>query len=294
MADFPIKNLGDIQRPVLVFGGPYSNLQATQALLDQARQLGIGANHILCTGDVVAYAGDPAKTTDAVMNSGMHVLMGNCEESFGFDSDDCGCGFDEGSACDLLSRQWYAHANSELTPVHRAWMRSLPRQIRFEMSGQRIALVHGGVDDISRWIFASTPADIKGDEFERVARTGPVDIVVGGHSGLPFIDQMIDKLWLNAGVIGMPANDGTPRTWYMVLQPREGGIEIELCSLSYDHQSAASRMEDLNLAGAYAETLVNGLWPNMDVMNPEERDLVGQALTPLLVQWPSPVQSAAE
>ncbi len=294
MTEFPVKNLGEIQGPVLVFGGPYSNLQATEALLKEARNLGISTNHILCTGDVVAYAGDPAKTTDLVMNSGMHVLMGNCEESFGFESDDCGCGFDEGSACDLLSRQWYAHANAELTSDHRAWMRSLPRQIRFNMAGQRIALIHGGVDEISRWVFGSTPTTIKSDEFERVERTGAVDIVVAGHSGLPFIDDLGENLWLNAGVIGMPANDGTPRTWYMVLHPRKSAIEIELRPLSYDHVSAATQMNDLNLAGAYADTLIDGLWPNMDVMEQKERDRVGQALTPVSIEWPTSARSAAE
>ena len=30
-------DLGDIQGPILIFGGAYSNLQATQALIDAAR-----------------------------------------------------------------------------------------------------------------------------------------------------------------------------------------------------------------------------------------------------------------
>ena len=38
--------------PLLVFGGPYSNLQATRAVLDEAARRGIPAKRVICTGDV--------------------------------------------------------------------------------------------------------------------------------------------------------------------------------------------------------------------------------------------------
>ncbi len=289
-----VLDLGAIDQPVLLFGGPYSNLQATQTLLSHAQQRGIAPQHIICTGDVVAYAGDPAATTDLVMQSGMHVLMGNCEESFGFDEDDCGCGFDEGSACDLLSRQWYAHANRELTAGQRAWMRELPRLIRFQMAGHHLAVIHGGLTDISRWLFQSSPAEAKKQEIAAVEDAGPVDVILGGHSGLPFVDDLGDKLWLNAGVIGMPANDGTSRTWFVLLTPTPEGLQIDLNPLAYDHISAARRMDKLGLAGAYAQTLRTGLWPNMDVLPEPERRQVGKAIQPWSMTWRRPLRTAAE
>ncbi|MGC9271648.1 MAG: radical SAM protein, partial [Acidiphilium sp.] len=45
--------------PVLIFGGNYSNLQASIALLDAARAHGIAPDHIICTGDIIAYGADP-------------------------------------------------------------------------------------------------------------------------------------------------------------------------------------------------------------------------------------------
>ena len=287
-------NLGTLNGPVLLFGGPYSNAQATEALLNQAKALHIPSPNIICTGDIVAYAGDPAQTTDIIMQSGMHVVMGNCEESFGFEGDDCGCGFDEGSACDVLSRQWYAHASSQLKPNHRNWMRNLPRLIRLTLGGFQLAVIHGGLADISRWIFKSTPASEKHEEINFLAKSGPVDIVIGGHCGLPFADDLGDTLWLNAGVIGMPANDGTPRTWFTVLTPTQNGLKIEFHALSYDHQSASSRMRQLGLAGAYAQTLQNGLWPNMDVLPKPERQLIGHPITPWSVEWGKSIPAAAE
>src|ERR1700730_8770519 len=47
-----------VDGPLMVFGGPYSNLEATRAVLDEATRLSISADRIICTGDVVAYGAD--------------------------------------------------------------------------------------------------------------------------------------------------------------------------------------------------------------------------------------------
>src|SRR5260370_23863962 len=66
--------------PVLLFGGCYSNAQATQALLQAGNSFGIPPDHIVCTGDVVAYRADTAETVELVRAAGGHVVMGNCQE----------------------------------------------------------------------------------------------------------------------------------------------------------------------------------------------------------------------
>src|SRR5690349_2546899 len=94
--------------PALIFGGPYSNLQATAAVLAEAARLGIPASRIICTGDLVAYCGDPAGTIDLVRAAGIHVVMGNCDEQVAQGADDCDCGFPAGSTCERLSAAWFA------------------------------------------------------------------------------------------------------------------------------------------------------------------------------------------
>ncbi|HRY02049.1 MAG TPA: hypothetical protein P5256_02915, partial [Beijerinckiaceae bacterium] len=50
--------------PVIVFGGPYSNLHALDALLDEARRLGVSPANMISTGDLVAYCADPRGVVD--------------------------------------------------------------------------------------------------------------------------------------------------------------------------------------------------------------------------------------
>ncbi|MFD1626608.1 radical SAM protein [Azospirillum griseum] len=272
--------------PVLVFGGCYSNLEATQALLDAANELDIPPERMICTGDVVAYCADPQATVDLIRASGVAVVMGNCEESLGFGAEDCGCGFTEGSTCDRLSAAWFAHADRELDDDARAWMRSLPRWIDLIVGGRRLAVVHGSVERINAFLFASEPDD---GIARQVALAG-VDGVIGGHCGLPFTRIVEGALWHNAGAIGMPANDGTPRGWFSLIEPTAGGLEMHHRPLDYDHRLAARKIRAAGLPEPYAQALGNGLWPSCDVLPPAEIARRGQPLHPPAILWSDGVE----
>jgi predicted phosphodiesterase len=283
------RDLGVLEGPVLVFGGPYSNLAATRALFAEAGRLGIPRERIICTGDIVAYCGEPAETVALVRESGIPVLMGNVEESLADDAEDCGCGFEEDTACARLSVDWYAFARGALDADAKAWMRALPRRIAFTLAGRELAVIHGGAVAINRFIFPSTPA---GEKRAELALTGG-DGIVAGHSGLPFAELVGGRLWLNAGVIGMPANDGTPRGWYALLIPRARAIRVAFFPLAYDHGATARTMAARGLKRDYAEALSTGFWPSIDVLPLAERRVRGRALTPPDLIWPAARAAAA-
>jgi predicted phosphodiesterase len=275
-------NIKIIEGPILVFGGPYSNLQATLALKLEAENLGIAASNIICTGDVVAYCGDPEPTVSLIRDWGIHVVMGNCEESLAEDADDCGCGFDEGTACSLLSNNWYQYAKAKLSVDSKQWMNTLPRSIEFNSSGCNFQCIHGSVTHINQFIFASTDQQLKADE---IALTN-ADIILAGHCGLPFGQQIADKAWLNAGVIGMPANEGKETVWYMLVSPIDGSIKASWHRLQYDVDSAQRAMRGVGLSTQYGNALKTGLWPSLDVLPAQEQSLSGKNLdlTPLTLK----------
>lgn len=272
-----------LDAPMLVFGGPYSNLQAMEAVLAEAARRGIARDRILCTGDVVAYGADAATCCDRMMASGALMLMGNCEENLASNAPDCGCGFEEDTACDLLARAWYAHANRQVSPRHRAWMAGLPRQLHLELPDRRrLAVLHGGASEISRFIFASTPEPVL---LEEMAATG-CHGVLAGHCGIPFARRLDGGgLWVNAGAIGMPANDGTPRAWFSLLTPTARSLMVEILPLEYDHAAAAAAMRAARLPEGYAAGLESGFWPSCDVLPSVELAARGRALTPQRLVW---------
>lgn len=271
------KDLGALEGRLLLFGGPYSNLQALEALRGKAEGMGLHASRCICNGDVVAYCGDPAASVAFVRNWGIEVAAGNCEEQLAENAEDCGCGFEEGSTCEILSQEWYDHARRNLSPAARSWMAGLPDILYFRYAGMRVAVLHATHEANNSFVFPSTPADEK----QQTLQALQCDLVISGHSGLPFTQQLENGIWHNPGVIGMPANDGSANTWYALLQADENGLRIEHHRLAYDHREAANRMRSVGLSEAYARTLESGLWPSLDILPERDRAAAGQFLRPI-------------
>ena len=280
--------LGTITGRILVFGGPYSNLRATAAIQAEASRLGIPAARVICTGDVVAYCAEPEETSRLVAAWGCHVVQGNCEQQIAEGADDCACNFDEGSACAVLAKGWYSFARARVSDAMRDWMRRLPGTIHFTAGGLRFRVVHGGVAQVNRWVFASDKV-IVAEECQAAAS----DIVIAGHAGVPFIAKSGRRTWFNPGVIGMPANDGTPEVWYGLVTPTADGVELSMHRLAYDHFGASAAMRRHGYANGYARALVTGLWPSLEVFPPTEREQAGKRIRPRSVHITAPAQSAA-
>lgn len=258
-----------MDKTLLFFGGPYSNLEATEAIQDAAKQLSIQLEAIYCTGDVVGYCADPEETVNLIRAWGIHTIAGNVEIQLRDGLVDCGCNFEDGSRCDLFSRSWYPYAQSELSEESIAWMHTLPLTKTFEINGKRIAIIHGGYPDISEFIFESTPWETKQAYFDQFN----ADVIIAGHCGIPFSQEVDGKLWLNAGVIGLPANDGTQRTWYALLNTENWRVQFK--SLTFDSAQTAEKMNANKLPSEYAHTLVTGIWDNCEILPEEETAIQG-------------------
>ncbi len=259
-------DLGVLSGDILVFGGVYSNLHALEALIDRAADMGIAPSNMICTGDVVAYCAYAEDSVQRIRDLGCVVLSGNCEQQLAANADDCGCGFDEGSTCSLLSRTWYAHAKSQISDASREWMAGLPDRITFRHSGLRYGVVHGGASDVSRFIWpVSSDTEIRGEIDLLETQVDAVDRVLSGHSGIPMTREIDGKKWINSGAIGMPAHDGDLDTHFVVIS--EKIIKNNL--LYYNVEAAFQAMQANSLTQGYHATLKTGYWPSEETL-PEE------------------------
>lgn len=263
-----VANLGTITGEVLAFGGVVSNAHALTALRAVASAHGCTPDRMVSTGDVVAYCGQPAEAVAGLRALGATAIRGNCEDSLATRAADCGCGFAAGSSCDRLSLAWYTHADNSLGDDARDWMAALPRLAVFRAHGRRWGVLHGGVTSSNRFLWPTSPDSDFIEEiaaFEAIA--GPLDAILADHCGLPFLREIAGRLWFNTGALGMPPNDGDPRTSYGLITP--DGPRIE--RLAYDHRGAARAMRAVGLTQGYDRALETGWWPSEENLPPELR-----------------------
>lgn len=272
-----IQELGLLSDELIVFGGVYSNRQALEAFRKITDQSGLPPSQIICTGDIVGYCADPQYCLDHIKDWGIPSIAGNVEIQLREDSELCGCNFEEGSRCDQFSQTWFPYAKIHTEPSVVPWLNQLPHFLRFTFAGKRFAVIHGSYFDTSEFIFRSSPWAQKAQNLEVLE----ADVILAGHAGLPFHEITGDKAWINAGVIGMPANDGDTKVWYLRLKadPQQDlGFSISHHSFAYDHQKAASLMRDKGLPSEYAHTLETGIWDNCEILPPQETAEQGKTL----------------
>lgn len=258
-----IKDLGTLTGEVLLFGGPYSNFQATMTLMDWADRADIPPDSRICTGDLVAYCADAVAVLNIVRARGGPVVAGNCEIQLAQTAVDCGCGFAADSACSVLAKDWYAYANRVVGADDRAFMAGLPDWVVFSHSGKRYAVIHGGAFEVSKFLWPTSQDTELLCEINAIrADLGVIDGVICGHSGIAFSRHLDGVQWINAGVIGMPPHDGHSSTWFAVLG--HAGVRFE--RLEYDHNAASAAMVAVGLTQGYHLALTSGYWPSEDIL----------------------------
>ena len=272
--DKTIIDIGKLYGKVLLFGGVYSNLQALEALIAIAKSEGIPPKNCICTGDIIGYCAQPEETIQTFKNWNAKSIAGNVELQLRNGEANCGCDFTSGSRCDNFSRQWYPYAQSKLSKDALNYLKTIPDHIKFNFGGKDCAVVHGSYFNVSDFIFNSTAWKTKQPNFEATQS----DVIIAGHCGLPFYTKNNTQLWLNPGVIGMPANDGNTSVWYAVLDDTTAPFNFEFRKLIYNHTLTNTLMLNGLLPESYAKTIGSGIWDNMEILPETERKLQGQPI----------------
>lgn len=237
-----------------LFGGVYSNHHALAAILaDLARR---SADAAFCLGDLGGFGPHPDLSAELLRASEVPMLRGNYDDSVGHDRGDCACGY-----TDPRDRHFaqvsYDYTAARTAPEHKAWMRALPEQQRFEVAGRRVLLCHGSPRRVNEFLWDSACSDAF---LEWLCETYAADVIACAHSGIHWHRALPSgRHVVNAGAIGRPANDGHTAVWYALLE-LDRQVRVEFVPVDYDHEALAREMEEEKLPPEFVETIRTGWW----------------------------------
>ncbi len=78
----------------------------------------------------------------------------------------------------------------------------------------------------------------------------------------------------------MPANDGTPRTWYSLIEYQNNILYFQNCELHYSYKETRQKMQCADISSDYIGTLKYGVWPSEEVLPEHEKSQCGIKLQP--------------
>lgn len=194
---------------IAVFSDIHGNLPALEAVLkDIDRQ---GTDAVYCLGDLVGYAAFPNEVTDRIRRERIPTIMGNYDDGVGFDRDECGCAYREADER-LRGQQSLEWTKARVTLDNKAFLRTLVPEIRMDIDGKRLLLVHGSPRKMNEYLFEDRPIS----SFERLAASSNADVIVFGHTHKPYTKRIGDVWFVNVGSVGKP-KDGDWRACYAIL-----------------------------------------------------------------------------
>jgi putative phosphoesterase len=210
---------------ILLLADLHANWPALQAITEPH-------DVCICLGDLVDYALDPAPCIEWVRRNAHFTVRGNHDHGVAQDIRVSGR-----NGYKYLSGITRTVTRERLGPDDRRFLAHLPITRMLTLDEARFFLVHATPRDP---LDEYAPAD---PEFwaRRLADV-EADVVCVGHTHLPYVLEVGEKLVINPGSVGQP-RDGDPRAAYAVIENNH----VELKRVEYPIEDAVRSILDSGL-----------------------------------------------
>ena len=125
---------------VAIITDVHANLPALEAALARIDELAVETAY--CGGDLVGYGPQPNEVCAVIEERAIPTIYGNYDYAIARDLEDCGCFYPTPRDREL-GEQSIAWTLAHTDAPSKNFMRELPFDLRFDLGGKRVRLVHG-------------------------------------------------------------------------------------------------------------------------------------------------------
>lgn len=220
---------------VAIISDIHANLAALEAFPEQ------DCNRILCLGDLVDYGPNPKEVIRWIRERGAVCVRGNHDQAAGYQTDPhCSTPFMRLAAATLH------YTLDVLSSAESQYLQRLPIQGELTIEKTRFYLVHATpTDPLYGYCAASSERWVK--ELEWV----DADVILTGHTHIPFVRQIGAKKLVNPGSLGQPKT-GNPEACYAVWQ--DGTVTLK--RYAYPVESTVSAILAMPVSPSIQEELI--------------------------------------
>lgn len=239
---------------VALLGDVHANLPALKAVLTHARQEGV--EDFFNIGDFVGYGPFPNQVVKRIRKLKILSIIGNYDLKVLDFPNKKGKWLKKKNPLKWFAFRW---AYEQLSKKSRSYLRSLPGERFFGISGVNLLLVHGSPASNEELLSPDTSDQRLRELYSLVAdRYGDaVTAIIFGHSHQAFA-RLIDQTWfINTGSVGRP-DDGDPRAAYAILKIHPKSIEVSHHRVEYNVAKSVDAIRRKGLPEAFAQMLIQG------------------------------------
>ncbi|CEQ21005.1 phosphodiesterase [[Clostridium] sordellii] len=212
----------------------HSNLYALNEVLADIEKRNV--DMVVCTGDLVGYATRPNEVIETLRKNKVLTIMGNYDEAIGNFKIICGCDYPDPKDAEKASLSM-KFTSEETTDENKAYLRNLPKEVVISFNNKTIRFVHGSTRLINEYLKENSR------EADEVMNNLDEDILVCGHTHIPYVKSYGEKLLVNAGSVGK-SKTGSPNANYVIIDIIDSIVEVEIIEFFYDFEKVAKEIEE--------------------------------------------------
>ncbi len=233
-----------------ILGDIHGNIEALKAAYDAA--ISSNVENIYHLGDLGGYAPFVNEIADFIIEHKIEGVQGNYDDAVANDKDHCGCKYEDIIQAEMatLSFEWTKEHANEKSKDH---MKGLPFEIAFLVNDKKMKIFHA--TPLKNNLYWHNDRDE--DFFLHMARKADADIMIYGHTHIPYRKNIGSKVFINAGSVGKP-KDGDTRTCVCIVDITPDNVNAEFLRIPYDVEKVASAIIESGLPSYFAEKLRMG------------------------------------
>ena len=224
---------------IAIISDIHSNLEALETVLKEIDKMKIQT--IFCVGDVVGYSANPNEVVEELRKRNITSVMGNHDYAVA----NLNTTWFNTYAAQAI---WWTIEN--LKTENSKFIKSLPEKNEMKLKDYKTLIVHGSPrNPIWEYIY---PIDVNSDFVKNL----DYDIIVMGHTHIPFVKKVANKLVLNPGSVGQP-RDSDPKASFAIIDVDK--FSAKIIRLDYNIETASKKIIKAGLPEFLALRLQSGI-----------------------------------
>lgn len=235
---------------IAILGDIHGNIEALRATYDAA--ISSNVDKVYHLGDLGGYAPFVNEVVDFLIEHKIEGVQGNYDEAVANDKKHCGCRYEDPFQAEMaqLSFGW---TKRHATEKSKEYMKTLPFKLGFSVHDKRVKIFHATPLKNNLYWYEDRDEDF----FLKMARKADADIIIYGHTHIPYRKNIGNKVFINAGSVGKP-KDGDTRTCVCIVDISSVKVNTEFLRIPYDIEKVASAIIKSGLPSYFAEKLRMG------------------------------------
>lgn len=227
---------------IAVISDIHSNIYALDSVLADIETKDV--DMIVCTGDLVGYGTRPNEVIETLKKNKILTIMGNYDDAIGSLKIVCGCDYPDPKDAEKAGLSMH-FTGQTTTNENKEYLRNLPKELIFTFDNKTIRFVHGSTRLINEYLNENSK------EADEVMRELVEDILVCGHTHIPYAKYYGEKLLVNAGSIGKPKTGNSNANYVIIdiknkdkIAKTQSSVDVEIIEVKYDFEKMAKEIEE--------------------------------------------------